>query len=1078
MSKKVLKKTRTGQWVVATIALLAVGGAAASALPTNQETTVSNSGSATISSKTKDNGSSSSTSDKTTDTKTATSTDTGGSVNDTAKEVVESVAAAIAAVNNNQDDTAPVAAAIAEAPKPVTPAGQDKPATQPVQPTNPSDGRVAALPEAPADLISKVKPAEPAKPGQPATPVKPTKPAEPTKPDTPAEPAKPVETPKAPEDTTTVVSKDEKPAAIPDPEVKPGGEVIGSEDTKNSDQTVTGEKPATPVDTPAAPGGTDTNFTPGDTVVTKPEVPAIPAVPGTDEVKDDQGNVVTPGTPATPEVPAQPAETKRTDVLTEVTTINFGTTYVKDTTLKSGETKLITPGVNGTTTVTTNVDYVNDVEVGRTVVSSVTVDPINEVIAYNDEPEVLREEVIETLNTISYGTERRATTDLEEGQERVVTKGVNGQTKTTTKHIYDANGNLVASEDLGTVTVTEAVNEVIEYGVRAKDVIEVVEERTSTELDYQTETRETDQLYKGETRVVTKGVKGYVVNVAKVTKTNGVETAREVTEGERVKPVTEVIEVGTKDRVEVTSETRKEVIDFQTETRENDQLDKGETRVITQGVKGERVIKTTTTTTNGVPVTTEEVVSETAPVTHVVEVGTREKTETSTRQVVEEIDFQTITRQNPDLKKGEKRVVTEGVKGRKVTEITTITVGGATIEDSKVIENTAPVNQVIEVGTKEDIRYDMRVEREEIAFKTVTRQTDTLFEGETREVTPGTNGRKATTYRDTYVDGVKVGSEIVGEPVVVEAVDRVIEIGTRKVQTTASVTNTEVLNFTTVTENDPNLEVGQTRIRVNGVNGQRVVRITRVTNNRTGEVTETREVISETAPVNEVLVVGTKPASENLLDKKTLTLDEFMSLTEEQQDAFIAKKGTVPGTTIRTGATKGTLEKVEQLINLDKLNSEFITLLNAARAAEGLSAVTYAGQGSDVQNAATARANEMADHGSLRYQGTADGAHKRPDGSNWTTIYTAEQTARQGWRGENSLQLGSALSAYSAIDERRIANSLFNEWMNSAGHKAIMMKNLDNLQVAVGIGLNDKAIETTFQNGVTVAMLELVQPKP
>ena len=567
MSKKVLRKNRTGQWVVATIALLAIGGAAASALPTNQETTVSNSGSATISSKTKDNGSSSSTSDKTTDTKTATSTDTGGSVNDTAKEVVESVAAAIAAVNNNQDDTAPVAAAIAEAPKPVTPAGQDTPVTQPVQPTNPSDGRVAALPEAPADLISKVKPAEPAKPGQPATPVKPTKPAEPTKPETPAEPAKPVETPKAPEDTTTVVSKDEKPAAIPDPEVKPGGEVIGSEDTKTSDKTVTGEQPATPVDTPAAPGGTDTNVTPGDTVVTKPEVPAIPAVPGTDEVKDDQGNVVTPGTPATPEVPVQPAETKRTDVLTEVTTINFGTTYVKDTTLKSGDTKLITPGVNGMTTMTTNVDYINDVEVGRTVVSSVTVDPINEVIAYNDEPEVLREEVIETLNTISYGTERRATTDLEEGQERVVTKGVNGQTKTTTKHIYDANGNLVASEDLGTVTVTEAVNEVIEYGVRAKDVIEVVEERTSTELDYQTETRETDQLYKGETRVVTKGVKGYVVNVAKVTKTNGVETAREVTEGERVEPVTEVIEVGTKDRVEVTSDTRKEVIYFQTETR-------------------------------------------------------------------------------------------------------------------------------------------------------------------------------------------------------------------------------------------------------------------------------------------------------------------------------------------------------------------------------------------------------------------------------------------------------------------------------------------------------------------------------
>ncbi|WP_238140881.1 hypothetical protein [Streptococcus suis] len=50
--------------------------------------------------------------------------------------------------------------------------------------------------------------------------------------------------------------------------------------------------------------------------------------------------------------------------------------------------------------------------------------------------------------------------------------------------------------------------------------------------------------------------------------------------------------------------------------------------------------------------------------------------------------------------------------------------------------------------------------------------------------------------------------------------------------------------------------------------------------------------------------------------------------------------------------------------------------------------------------------------------------------------------------------------------------------MNSASHKAVMMKDLDNLQVAVGIGLNDKAIDTTFRNGVTVAMLELVEPKP
>lgn len=355
---------------------------------------------------------------------------------------------------------------------------------------------------------------------------------------------------------------------------------------------------------------------------------------------------------------------------------------------------------------------------------------------------------------------------------------------------------------------------------------------------------------------------------------------------------------------------------------------------------------------------------------------------------------------------------------------------------------------------------------------------DSLFEGESRELVAGVDGQQTQTYKDTYVDGVKVASEMVGQPEVIQPIKRIVEVGIKKEETSQVLTETEVLAYTSIKEEDPNFPEGETKIKVQGVNGERKVRITRVTNNRTGQVSETREVISETAPVNEVLVVGTKPASTSLLDKKTLTLDEFMSLTEEQQDAFIAKKGGVTGTSIRGGATKETFEKVETLINLDKLNAEFVRLLNAARAAEGLSAVTYAGQGSDAQNAATARANEMADHGSLRYQGVPAGAHKRPDGSHWTTIYTAEQTARQGWRGENALQFGTALTARMAANETELASDLFDEWMRSAGHKAVMMKNLDDLQVAVGIGLNDKAIETTFNQGVTVAMLELVEPKP
>ncbi|HFR3653355.1 TPA: G5 domain-containing protein [Streptococcus suis] len=737
--------------------------------------------------------------------------------------------------------------------------------------------------------------------------VQPTQPADKNKSDIPAE-----STPS--EDKATDASAEQKPSedkveevpAESKPAEKPveetgGGQVIGTEDKviSETEKPVQPEIPA-PVEKPAVPGETETTVTPGEEKPVSPELPTNPAEPD------------------------RPVDTVRTDVEKQVTVIKYGTSYVKDTSLPAGESKVLTQGVDGKQTVTTKVTYTNNVETAREIVATETIEPVTEVIAYNDEVSKNREELVESLTTISFATERRANADLEVGSERVLVAGVNGQTKTLTKKVYDSTGAVISEEVVSTEVIAQPVTQVIEYGTKPKSVVETTEETKVTELDYTVETRQNPDLEKGQTRTLTKGRKGTLTQTYRITKTDGNETARELVKEERVEPV----------------------------------------------------------------------------------------------------------------------------------------------------------NEIIEVGTKAVVRYQTRQETSVIPFTTETRQVDSLFEGESRELVAGVDGQQTQTYKDTYVDGVKVASEMVGQPEVIQPIKRIVEVGIKKEETSQVLTETEVLAYTSIKEEDPNFPEGETKIKVQGVNGERKVRITRVTNNRTGQVSETREVISETAPVNEVLVVGTKPASTSLLDKKTLTLDEFMSLTEEQQDAFIAKKGTVPGTTIRTGATKDTLEKVEQLINLDKLNAEFVSLLNAARAAEGLSAVTYAGQGSDAQKAATARANEMADHGSLRYQGTADGAHKRPDGSKWTTIYTAEQTARQGWRGENALQMGAALSAYSAIDESDIANGLFTEWMNSAGHKAVMMKNLDNLQVAVGIGLNDKAIETTFRNGVTVAMLELVEPKP
>ncbi|MGQ7380206.1 G5 domain-containing protein [Streptococcus suis] len=754
-------------------------------------------------------------------------------------------------------------------------------------------------PVLPTDSIDKAEEIE-------NLPVQPTQPVDENTSDIPTESVpseeKVTDTPteqKPSEDKVEEVPAESKPAEKPVEETG-GGQVIGTEEKviSETEKPVQPEIPV-PVEKPAVPGETETTVTPGGEKPISPELPTNPAEP------------------------AQTVDTVRTDIENQVTVIKYGTSYVKDTSLPAGESKVLTQGVDGKQTVTTKVTYTNNVEIAREVVATETIEPITEVIAYNDEVSKNREELVESLTTISFATERRANADLEVGAERVLVAGVNGQTKTLTKKVYDSTGAVISEEVVSTEVITQPVTQVIEYGIKPKAVVETTEETKVTELDYTVETRQNPDLEKGQTRTLTKGRKGTLTQTYRITKTNGNETARELVKEERVEPV----------------------------------------------------------------------------------------------------------------------------------------------------------NEIIEVGTKSVVRYQTRQETSVIPFTTETRQVDSLFEGESRELVAGVDGQQIQTYKDTYVDGVKVGSEMVGQPEVIQPIKRIVEVGTKKEETSQVLTETEVLAYTSIKEEDPNLPEGETKIKVQGVNGERKVRITRVTNNRTGQVSENREVISEIAPVSEVLVVGTRPASTNLLDKTTLTLDEFMSLTEEQQDAFIAKKGYVPGTTIRTGATKETLEKMEQLLNYQKLNDEFVRLLNQARLAEGLSSVSYGGIDSVVQSAATTRANEMADHGSYRYQGTEDGAHKRPDGSKWITIYTAEQTAQQGWRGENALEWG-LLRVGSISNEVELANDLFSEWISSSGHKAVMMKDLDNLQVAVGVGLNDRGIGGRSNQGLTVAMLELVEPRP
>ena len=158
----------------------------------------------------------------------------------------------------------------------------------------------------------------------------------------------------------------------------------------------------------------------------------------------------------------------------------------------------------------------------------------------------------------------------------------------------------------------------------------------------------------------------------------------------------------------------------------------------------------------------------------------------------EEIPFETVKKENPNLPAGQEKVVTEGAKGERTIYVSVTTENGKeteTVLEEKVTKEA--VNQVVEVGTPvthvgdeegvapvADAKPRVVIEDEEIPFTTITRETDALPKGETRVVTEGVKGRRSHFYSvSTAADGSEVKT-LVTSVVAQEPVSQIIEVGT------------------------------------------------------------------------------------------------------------------------------------------------------------------------------------------------------------------------------------------------------------------------------------------------------------
>ena len=312
------------------------------------------------------------------------------------------------------------------------------------------------------------------------------------------------------------------------------------------------------------------------------------------------------------------------------------------------------------------------------------------------------------------------------GDRATVVKGsVDGWTKVT----FHGQTGYVASRYLNGAHTTAGKPKPAQSSKQVRTVID----------KHRTITRNDPTLDWGTTKVQTKGVDGRI----RITYRNGREVSRQIV----VKRVDEVILHGTKPVI-----TTKTVdVPFKTITKDDPNLDWGTSRVGVKGVKGvDRV-----TYRNGKEIKRETIKE---PVTEVIRVGTKDVV--TTKEV--KVPFKTITKKDPNLPKGQTKVLTEGREG-----VVRITYKNGREVKREVI--TKPVNKVVAVGTK---KKDVITTKEvKVPFKTVKKNDPNLPEGKTKVVQQGREGVD----RVTYKNGREVKREHISKPV-----NKIIHIGTKK----------------------------------------------------------------------------------------------------------------------------------------------------------------------------------------------------------------------------------------------------------------------------------------------------------
>ncbi len=229
-----------------------------------------------------------------------------------------------------------------------------------------------------------------------------------------------------------------------------------------------------------------------------------------------------------------------------------------------------------------------------------------------------------------------------------------------------------------------------------------------------------------------------------------------------------------------------------------------------------------------------------------------------------ELSYRTVYEYSDLYYEGDRIVKRKGEKGRVKRTVTTVWEDGVAVSvsaEETVIRE--PSEQIIVVGTKNELGYNRAVMRENIVpYQTETREDPTRYDDERTVIEKGSDGYTEATYLITYKRGIEISRERISA-IVIAPQNELVSVGTKPAWTEISVTEREnTVAYETEYIYDATLVEGTRIVKQAGENGYTAV-VYSIRYYRGEQVSKDEISRKSYAPRNAVVVIGTKKAEES-----------------------------------------------------------------------------------------------------------------------------------------------------------------------------------------------------------------------